>query len=394
MKTLVLGYPRGWNKWKCIVKALENIGHEVDTVIENYDDIEGPYDRIYTVAESLLPIQAKLEKQWGIKNVSETAADILSNKKKFDDMCISLGLESLIPFSVIPTQPKDLDIFKDIPFIIKPVIGSGSKPGGMNYISFKNKNEFLLSVAETDLQFFKNNKRGKEDPEFNNRINFYMAQEQLMSMRMWNPYYYVNNTGDIKELAWLKTTNTYNQIDQYKFQTRNNELISVSKDEVPIEVREKAHIFFDKIINNLKLRNMIFSGPDFYKVEDKIKMIDCNPRLGQGLQQLDDVHNNEILPKILKDEPFSFDKKILWKMANLKPGKIKSVKDTSHLKKYLVKTNNDKLKPNETIAKYVHINQEHKAPKVGFLITGTNESDMQKTYQIVNDQLQECISYY
>ena len=46
MKILVLGYPRGWNKWKCLVKALENIGHEVDTVIENYDDIVGPYDRI------------------------------------------------------------------------------------------------------------------------------------------------------------------------------------------------------------------------------------------------------------------------------------------------------------------------------------------------------------
>ena len=61
-----------------------------------------------------------------------------------------------------------------------------------------------------------------------------------------------------KELAWLKTTNTYNQIDQYKFQTRNNELISVSKDEVPIEVREKAHIFFDKIIKSnvyLKVEN-------------------------------------------------------------------------------------------------------------------------------------------
>ena len=394
MKILVLGYPRGWNKWKCLVKALENIGHEVDTVIENYDDIVGPYDRIYTVAESLLPIQAKLEKQWGINNVSERAADILSDKKKFDDLCISLGLESLIPHSVIPTQPKDLDIFKDMPFIIKPIIGSGSKPGGLNYISFKNKSEFLLSVANTDLWFFENNKKGREDPEFNNRINFYMAQEQLMSLHMWCPYYYVNDTGDIKELAWLKATNTYNQIDEYKFQIRNNELISVNKDEVSIDIREKAHIFFNKIINNLKLRNMIFSGPDFYKMKDKVKMIDCNPRIGQGLQQLDDVHNNQILPKILRDEPFSFDKRILWKMANLKPGKIKSVKDTSHLKEYLVKTNNDRLKPNETIAKYVHINQEHKAPKIGLLITGTNESDMQKTYQIVNKQLQDCINYY
>ena len=136
MKTLVLGYPRGWNKWECLTRALENIGHKVDIVVENFDNIVGPYDRIYTAAESLLPLQAKLEKQWGINNLSERAGDILSDKKKFDDLCISLGLERLIPHSIIPTNSDDLNYWEDKPFIVKPVVGSGSKPGGLNYVSF------------------------------------------------------------------------------------------------------------------------------------------------------------------------------------------------------------------------------------------------------------------
>ena len=82
MKNLILGYKRGWNKWQCLARALRSIGQEVDVVIKDFDKIEGPYDRIFTVAESLLPIQAKLEKEWGLNNVSEKAADILSDKVK------------------------------------------------------------------------------------------------------------------------------------------------------------------------------------------------------------------------------------------------------------------------------------------------------------------------
>ena len=60
MKNLILGYKRGKNKWQCLQKALENC----DVVTEDFDKIKGPYDRIYTVAESLLPLQVKLEKEW------------------------------------------------------------------------------------------------------------------------------------------------------------------------------------------------------------------------------------------------------------------------------------------------------------------------------------------
>ena len=58
MKNLILGYPRGRHRFQCLETALGNC----DIVTENFDNIEGPYDRIFTISESLLPTQAKLEK--------------------------------------------------------------------------------------------------------------------------------------------------------------------------------------------------------------------------------------------------------------------------------------------------------------------------------------------
>ena len=196
-----------------------------------------------------------------------------------------------------------------------------------------------------------------------------------------------------KDLLWVKGEVWYNQIDKYRYETKLSQWMSFDEKDVPDDIKLYADRFYNKVINNLQLKNMFFSGPDFYKWEDNIKMIDCNPRLGQGLQQMDDVHNNTIVSNIIKDKPYSFDKQILWKIAKLKPGKIKSVKDISHLKKYWVKTNNDRLRRGETILEYTHITSE-RVPRISFLITGTNESDMLKTYQTVNDQLQNCIEYY
>ena len=158
MKNLILGYTRGRHRFQCLETALDNC----DIVTENFDKIKGPYDRIYTISESLLPIQAKLEKEWGIKNVSERAADILSDKKKFDDLCISIGLQSLIPHNIIPTKPDDLDYWKDKPFIVKPVVGSGSKPGGLNYISLKKAVDAGVFKSHFEHYQLKGRKEGKK----------------------------------------------------------------------------------------------------------------------------------------------------------------------------------------------------------------------------------------
>ena len=141
MKNLILGYKRGWNKWECLSRALKSIGQKVDVVTEDFDKIKGPYDRIFTVAESLLPIQAKLEQLYGLTNISIEAADILSDKKKMDDFCIDIGLKEFIPDSVIPTKPEDLDIFKDRPFIMKPIIGSGTKAVSYTHLTLPTNRE-------------------------------------------------------------------------------------------------------------------------------------------------------------------------------------------------------------------------------------------------------------
>lgn len=63
--------------------ALESLGQSVIVVTDNFNDIEGPFDRIWSISESLLPIQAQLELKWGINNLSISAAETLTDKKKF-----------------------------------------------------------------------------------------------------------------------------------------------------------------------------------------------------------------------------------------------------------------------------------------------------------------------
>jgi len=296
-----------------------------------------------------------------------------------------------VPHSIIPTNDTDLDVFEDTPFIIKPIIGSGAKPGGLNYLSFRNKKEFLLHAGTS---FFEDNKKGKLDGEFNNRKNYYMAQEQLPDhSTLWGPYGYVNNEGKFKIVLWVRGKVGYNKIDEYSYESKNAEWMSFNEKDVPTDIIETATNFFSKVITSLNLKNMFFSGPDFYKWENTIKYIDCNPRLGQGLQQMDDVHKNKIVSKILNDEPVSYDKQIYWVASKLKPGKIKSVKDIRHLKGYWCKTNNDRLRPGETIPKFTHITIE-KVPRISFLITGANEAEMERKYQLVNTELQNCIEYF
>ena len=385
MKNLILGYDRGRNKWETILRALWNIDQDVDVVTEDFDKIEGPYDRIITVAESLLPIQAELEKKWGINNLSVKAADILSDKKMMDDFCISAGMGKIIPDSVIPKSPSDLDIFKDRPFIIKPTIGSGTAQHRFfDYVTFNNQKDFLLLV---DDSFFANNKEGYKNTKFNDRISYYMAQEQLpIEADLYGPYYY-----GTKNILWVKSKIVINKIDEYSYETRPLGWMSVPTSSVPLDVRVEAQMFMDTLTDKLKLKNMFFSGPDYYKWGSNIKIIDVNPRLGQGLQIIDNIHDYNIISNILLEKPFLIKKHFLWWISTLKPGKIKSILDTSHLKQYMARTN-WKLKPGMIIPEFQHLQMS--GFRQAFYIEGINESDMLKTYQTVNAQLQECIEYY
>ena len=103
MRNLILAYERGRHRIDVMKNALESLGQSVIVVTDNFDDIEGPFDRIWSISESLLPIQAQLELKWGINNLSISAAETLTDKKKFDEFCTKIGLGELVPKSVIPS---------------------------------------------------------------------------------------------------------------------------------------------------------------------------------------------------------------------------------------------------------------------------------------------------
>ena len=59
MNNLILGYKRGYYRCQAIQTALAKF-QQKSTIITDEDDfekIEGNYDRIFTMSESLLPLQ-------------------------------------------------------------------------------------------------------------------------------------------------------------------------------------------------------------------------------------------------------------------------------------------------------------------------------------------------
>lgn len=393
-RNLIIGYARGGNKWKGLADALESMGQETTVVVDNFDKIEGTYDQVWTMAESLLPIQAELEEKYNINGLSKRAAAILSNKKMMDDFCVENGLEALIPESVIATSPDDLDLFKDKAFIVKPVVGSGTKKNyntDIAYCSYLSKDHFFKDT-HSDL-VFRLNQIGWKDPLFNNRHNYYMFQEHLHHNKIYASYNYVNEFGDIQELFWVAANVREAPISEYSFQSRPMDFWMVDVDEVPVEIVKASRFYFETIVEELDLKSMFFAGPDFYYQEGlPTKLIDCNPRIGQGLQILNEVHGNRYLPSILENNVIDLEIKFLWINADLKPGKIKELRDMSHLSEYMLSTNNPGLLlPGNVVQEFTYSNED--VPRVGLKIPGKDKADMLNTYRLINEQIQNCIIY-
>jgi hypothetical protein len=396
MKNLILGYERGKNKWSNLNRSLELAGQECTIVTNDRNKIIGPYDRIWSMAESLLPLQAKLEKEWGIKNVSVESANILTNKKKFDDFCIQCGLESFIPYSTIPTNLSDLDYFNNKPFIIKPVIGSGTKQNydtNIAYFSYRNKNDFMKRVP-VDLLFYTNQK-GFTDPDFNNVTNYYMAQEHLNHPMVYAPYGYVNEYGEYRHIFTIVGKCIDNQIDDLTFESKPTNWFSVPDIDLPPAVIKWRDYFFNTIIDELQIKSMFFAGPDFYyDGRYDIKIIDCNPRLGGGLTLMNELHNGNLVKQAICNEQLEINTQFYWVNADLKPGKIKEVGDINWLEPYMANTSK-KIEPGQNIPKFAFNTLDVKdEAKIIFVIPGKEKSDMINTYRTLNEKLQSCISYY
>ena len=385
MRNLILAYERGRHRIDVMKNALESLGQSVIVVTDNFDDIEGPFDRIWSISESLLPIQAQLELKWGINNLSISAAETLTDKKKFDDFCTKIGLGELVPKSVIPTKEDDV-LSGNI--IVKPTVGSGTKFNGFAYTSFFNKRDMLDNAPK---DFFDINRTGFKDPAFNNVLGYYMVQEALPEhAEVYAPYYWINGDGEFKRLFTVKLLTRRTNYGNTKFMVHPYWIETISFDEIPTKVSQYFDTFVEHIVDVLDVKNMFLSGPDYYFYDGIVKMIDCNPRIGQGVQIMDKIHDGKYLSSVISGNPIEIKKNFVWGFTELKPGKIKSIADHSHLKKHFSETSHELFSGKEIL------DQTNVADSIfqhNLIVSGKETPDTLEAYRAIRKEFQDCIEY-
>jgi len=384
MNNLILGYKRGYYRCQAIQTALAKF-QQKSTIITDEDDfekIEGNYDRIFTMSESLLPLQYKLEQQLGINNLTKESVEILTNKFKMDEYARSLGF-TITPKSVLPENAEDLNAFGDKPVFVKPVVGSGTKDQHHNfpYTAFKNKDELLKHVSFNTWI----------DKDFNNTQNQLMVQEHLPdNSEIYALYAYVNSSGRVTPLYWCKGIIMVNNRTETHWQPRNYSFEGIPTNEVPGKIKHTVTYFYQKLVDGLKIKNLSMVA-DFYYFDDTIKFIDLNPRIGQGMVMYDGLCDNEFLPNVFAEMPLPEFKRHLWKETKLKAGTIKSVGDYKSVEGAGVASNfhlhDGVVIPEE----YCLSSQDF---HFSLFVSGKEKTDMYETYRSSHNQLQACIEYY
>ena len=384
MSNLILGYKRGLYRCKAIQTALSKFQQKsaIITDEDNLEEIKGDYNRIFTMSESLLPLQYELEQRLGINNLTKKSVEILTNKFKMDEYARSLGF-TITPKSVLPKQTEDLNIFGDKPVFVKPVIGSGTKDQHHNfpYTAFKNKDE-LLKYVKFDTWL---------DKDFNNMQNQLMVQEYLPDhSEIYACYVYVNSRGRVTPLYWIKGSMKRINQSEICWQPRNQSFEGIPTTEVPGRLKHSIYNFYQKIIDGLKIKNMLMVA-DFYYFDDTIKFIDLNPRIGQGTVMYDDLCDNEFLPSVFAEMPLPEFRRHLWKETNLKSGIIKSVGDYRSIE-------GADLASNWFLQDGVIIPEEYCISGQNFhfslFISKKEKTDMYETYRSSHSSLQACLEYY
>ena len=373
------------------------------------------FDKIYCVRENLLPIQAQLESYYGINNINPFAAEVLSNKQLFDDFCRTIGLEEFVPQSTTPTFYKQLDVFGNKELFSKPDIGTGSNifyPGddqskpSIEYRRWNNKHHFLqhISNKNTHNEFFNINKNGINIERFNYKSCRIMFQEYIWSQEpSICPYGYVKD-GKVVIEFYVKNSKIKfgelldplsNPIESHSVSkisdiVRERAVWIVMKEEVSKDISALSEYFLQKIVDELKIKDMFFVGPDWHITNDRIVGIDFNPRPGSFINILDGLNPGNVIKNFVNGKSLKIESKLLWGCAVLKPGKIKDVHNLDKLEKYF-NANNTKLVPGLEIPDFQNL--QNKSFNVNLDITGKDEQELFENYIEVNKLLQDCISY-
>lgn len=372
-------------------------------------------DKVYCVSENLLPIQSQLESYYGIQNITPFAAEVLSNKQLFDNFCRDIGLGEFVPQSITPTFHKQLDVFKNKEIFSKPDIGTGSNvfyPGdnqstpSIEYRRWNNKHHFLKYITDKNIhnEFFDINKQGIHIDRFNNKSCRIMFQEYFWSQEpSICPYGYIKDGKVVIEFYVKNSKIKYGEkLDPYSNPIESHSVSKISdivreravwivmKDEVSKDITALSEYFLQKIVNELKIKDLFFVGPDWHITNDKVIGIDFNPRPGSFINILDGLNPSNVIERFVKGQPLQIQSKLLWGCAVLKPGIIKDVKGLDKVEKYL-NGGNTKLVPGLEIPEFQNL--QNKAFNVNLDITGKDEQELIDNYIKVNQLLQDCIIY-
>jgi hypothetical protein len=372
-------------------------------------------DKIWCVSENLLPIQSQLESYYGIDNLSSFAAEVLSNKQHFDDYCRSIGLGEFVPDSVTPTFHSQLDRFKNKEIFTKPDIGTGSNvffPGDnqntpkIEYRRWNNKHHFLkhLKDKQSHNEFFDINKQGIHTQRFNYKPCKIMVQEYFWSEEPSLIPIGIVRQGKVIILCYIKTTKVkYGDILDPNLnpteQHSNSKMSDIAKDlavwsvdanDIDEQHQAKMQHFLQTVVDNLKIKELMFAGPDFHVSGDKLIAIDFNPRPGQFMNILDHMNSHTIIRNLIEGKPVDIKNKLLWGCAMLKSGKITAISNLDNVSRYF-NHQNTQLNVGDIVPEFQNL--QNKQFNINLNVSGTNEQELFNNYKHVNQLLQDCITY-
>ena len=372
-------------------------------------------DKIWCVSENLLPIQSQLESYYGIDNLSAFAAEVLSNKQNFDDYCRSIGLGEFVPDSVTPTFHSQLDRFKNKEIFTKPDIGTGSNvffPGdnqntpNIEYRRWNNKHHFLkhLKDKQSHNEFFDINKQGIHTQRFNYKPCKIMVQEYFWSEEPSLIPIGIVRQGKVIILCYIKTTKVkYGDILDPNLnpteQHSNSKMSDIAKDlavwsvdanDIDEQRQAKMQHFLQTVVDNLKIKELMFAGPDFHVSGDKLIAIDFNPRPGQFMNILDHMNSYTIIRNLIEGKPVDIKNKLLWGCAMIKPGKITAISNLDNVSRYF-NHQNTQLNVGDIVPEFQNL--QNKQFNINLNVSGTNEQELFNNYKHVNQLLQDCITY-
>jgi hypothetical protein len=439
MNIVILSHERSLNKAEGLLRAHKHdivtlvIDHKTNValkpyvalasnlvIVKNFDIVQitkivTKCDKIWCVSENLLPVQSQLESYYGIDNLTPYAAEVLSNKQMFDDYCRSIGLGKYVPKSVTPTFHDQLSVFQNNEIFSKPDIGTGSNvffPGDkqntpqIEYRRWNNRHHFLKFLSQSNIhnKFFDLNKVGMYEERFNNKPCKIMVQEYHWSNEpSIAPIGFVKD-GKVNTLFYLKISKVKygdsidpasNPIESHSTSkasdiAKDRAVWIATADEIDNGTKNKINTFLQSLITGLKIKDLIFAGPDFHISNDRLIAIDFNPRPGQFMNILDKYDVNCVFDGIVNNVPVVIKERLLWGCAVLTPGVIRSVRHNPIVNTWL-NQQNTKLENGMQIPEFQNL--QNKAFNVNLDITGKSEQELFDKYKSINQLLQDSITY-